>query len=61
MTAASTATESASADLTMKLSDVNINVPLEADVFKIDIPPGADPLTLDELRRAGPLGAAAPR
>ena len=45
----------------MKLSDVNINVPLEADVFKIDIPPGADPLTLDELRRAGPLGAAAPR
>jgi outer membrane lipoprotein-sorting protein len=61
MTTASTVTESTSADLTMKLSDVNINVPFEADVFKIDITPGADPLTLDELRRAGPLGAAAPR
>ena len=45
----------------VKLSDVNINVPLEAEVFREDIPPGADPLTIDELRRAGPLGAAAPR
>jgi hypothetical protein len=48
-------------DLTMKLSDVNINVPLGEDVFSVDIPAGADPLTLEELRRAGPLGDAASR
>ena len=57
----SSAAPAASADLTMKLSDVNINVALDAEVFKVEIPPGADPLTLDELRRAGPLGAPAPR
>ncbi len=43
-------------DLTVKLSDVELNVPLEAEVFRVDVPPDADPLTLDELRRAGPLG-----
>ena len=61
MKAAPTATQTAAADLTMKLSDMNINVPLEAEVFNVEVPPGADPLTLDELRRAGPLGAATPR
>ena len=45
-----------STDLTVKLSDVELNVALEAEVFRIDVPPEADPLTLDELRRAGPLG-----
>jgi hypothetical protein len=44
-------------DLSLKLSDVNINVPLEGAVFQVDVPAGAAPLTLDELRRAGPLGA----
>lgn len=43
-------------DLTVKLSEVELNVPLEADVFRVDVPPDAGPLTLDELRRAGPLG-----
>jgi hypothetical protein len=46
------------ADLTMKLSDVNINIPLGPEVFSVEIPVGADPLTLEELRRAGPLGDA---
>jgi outer membrane lipoprotein-sorting protein len=46
------------ADLTVKLSDVELNVPLEAEVFRVDVPPDADPLTLDELRRAVPLGDA---
>jgi hypothetical protein len=41
------------------LSDVNINVPLDPAVFDVDAR-GAVPLTLDELRRAGPLGTAAP-
>ena len=61
MLTASNGSQDASTDLTMKLSDVNINVRLEAEVFNVEIPPSADPLTLDELRRAGPLGAAAPR
>jgi outer membrane lipoprotein-sorting protein len=48
-------------DLTVKLTDVELNVPLAADVFTVDVPRDADALTLDELRRAGPLGAASPR
>jgi hypothetical protein len=55
----SSTSEEAATDLTMKLSDVNINVPLEEEVFRVEIPAGADPLSLDELRRAGPLGGAA--
>ena len=42
--------------LTVRLSDVDINIPLAAEVFHADIPPDAAPLTLDELRNAGPLG-----
>jgi hypothetical protein len=45
-------------DLTLRLSDVDINVPIDPDAFKLEIPAGADPLTLEELRRAGPLGGA---
>jgi hypothetical protein len=41
-------------DLTLALSQVETNVALEADVFRPAIPPGADPITLDELRRARP-------
>jgi hypothetical protein len=43
-------------DLTVKLSQVDINESLGSDVFQIDIPADAKPLTLDELRQAGPLG-----
>jgi hypothetical protein len=46
-------------DVTVRLSDVNINVPLEPAVFQVDVPLGADPLTLEELRQAGPLGVPA--
>jgi outer membrane lipoprotein-sorting protein len=46
------------ADVTVRLSDVNINVTLEPDVFAIDVPVQAEPLTIEELRRAGPLGGA---
>jgi outer membrane lipoprotein-sorting protein len=46
------------ADVTVRLSDVNINVPLEPEVFAVDVPAGAQPLTIEELRRAGPLGGA---
>jgi hypothetical protein len=45
-------------DLTVKLSETELNVALGPEVFQLDVPPEADPLTLEELRRAGPLGDA---
>ena len=39
-------------DLTLALSQVETNVPLGDDVFRIEIPPSAVPITVDELRRA---------
>jgi hypothetical protein len=50
------ATGATAADVTVRLSDVNINVAIEPAVFELKAPAGAEPLTLDELRRAGPLG-----
>lgn len=41
-------------DLTLALSQLEANVPLDADVFRVEIPPSADPITLDELRSARP-------
>jgi len=46
----------ASADLTLRLSDVDVNVPLDPRVFTLEVPAGATPITLEELRRAGPMG-----
>jgi hypothetical protein len=43
-------------DLTVTLSQVDINEPLGPSVFQVDVPPDAKPLTLEELRQAGPLG-----
>jgi hypothetical protein len=39
-------------DLALTLSQVDTNTPLEADVFRIDIPPSAAPITVEELRNA---------
>ena len=44
-------------DLTALLSQVNTNVALPASAFEIDIPPDVRPMTLRELRGAGPLDA----
>ena len=55
------AADQSATDMTLKLSDVSTNVPLGPEVFALEVPEGADALTLDELRRAGPLGAAEPR
>ncbi len=49
------------ADLTLRLSQVEINVTLAAEVFRVEVPANAAPLTLEELRRAGPLGGNASR
>ena len=44
------------ADLALRLSQVDINAAIDPRAFAVDVPAGAAPLTLDELRRAGPLG-----
>jgi hypothetical protein len=41
-------------DLTLRLSQVETNVPLEPSVFRVDVPPSASPITVDELRNARP-------
>ena len=48
--------QGADADITLRVSQLEVNKPLDPAVFKLAIPEGAEPLTLDELRRAGPLG-----
>jgi len=41
-------------DLTLALSQVDVNVPLGPEVFRVQIPRSALPTTLDELRHARP-------
>jgi hypothetical protein len=43
-------------DLTIRTSQVDVNQPIDPRAFAPEIPAGATPLTLDELRQAGPLG-----
>ena len=47
----------ASADLTLRLSQVEINTTIDPRAFTPDLPAHPVPITLDELRRAGPLGS----
>jgi hypothetical protein len=44
-------------DLAAGISQLEANVDLRAAAFRVDVPPSAEPLTLDELREAGPLRA----
>ena len=44
-------------DLQLGLSQVELNRPLGADVFRIQVPPSASPITLDDVKASGPLGA----
>jgi outer membrane lipoprotein-sorting protein len=44
------------ADIRLRLSDVDINTTLDARTFEVDLPEHPVPLTLEELRRAGPMG-----
>ena len=48
----------AASDLTIRVSQVDINTPLEPAVFDVEVPRDAVPLTLDALRGAGPLGGS---
>jgi hypothetical protein len=42
-------------DLRLSLSQVEVDGPIDANTFKVNIPPGTAPMTLEELRDAGPL------
>lgn len=44
------------ADLTLRLSQVDVNTTLDPRTFQEDVPVDATPITLEELRRNGPLG-----
>jgi hypothetical protein len=44
-------------DLTLSLSQVEIDAPLGPEVFELKIPASAVPISIEELRRAGPFGA----
>lgn len=46
---------SADVDLTVAVSQLETNMALAAEAFAVDVPPGALALSMDELRRAGPL------
>ena len=43
-------------DLTIRTSQVDIDQPIAPQAFTPEIPAGAKPLTLEQLRQAGPLG-----
>jgi hypothetical protein len=42
-------------DLTLRLSQVEVNVELPGEAFTVRVPATAAPITLDELRQSGPL------
>jgi hypothetical protein len=42
-------------DVSLTLSQVEINAPLDADTFRVQVPASYAPISLDDLRRAGPL------
>jgi len=44
-------------DLRLGLSQVEINPPLGAEAFVVQIPPGTQPIDVEELRRSGPLAS----
>jgi hypothetical protein len=43
-------------DLQLDLSQVELNVPLGPEVFQLQVPASAEAISVDELRRSGPLG-----
>jgi hypothetical protein len=44
------------ADLSIRISQVEVNTTLATGVFSVDVPKDAAPLTIEELRAVGPLG-----
>lgn len=56
---ASHAIGSAGFNITLTLSQVETNVALGPEAFTIEIPADAEPISLEELRRSGPMAPAA--
>jgi outer membrane lipoprotein-sorting protein len=52
--------DSPQADLSLTLSQVELNTSLAPSAFTVDVPADARPITLDELRKNGPLGRDRP-
>jgi len=50
------AAEPTSVDMTATLAQIEVNTDLQPATFNVDVPAGTAPLSLDELRNAGPLG-----
>lgn len=44
------------ADITLRVSQLEINSTIDDKAFEVNVPPDVVPLTIEELRRAGPLG-----
>lgn len=42
-------------EVTATISQLEMNVDLEPEAFRVNVPPDAQPLTLEELRDSGPL------
>jgi hypothetical protein len=49
---------SGGADVTLHISDLEINPSLGPEAFEVEVPRDATPISLDELRKAGPLGGS---
>jgi hypothetical protein len=47
-------------ELSLTLSQIELNVKLGPQAFTVDVPAEARPITLDELRKTGPLGRGRP-
>jgi len=43
-------------EMTATLAQIEVNTDLKPETFVVDVPTGTAPLSLDELREAGPLG-----
>jgi hypothetical protein len=46
----------AASDIRLAMSQVDVNGVLGPEVFRVKVPPDAQPISLDELRQAGPMG-----
>ena len=44
------------ADITLGVSQLEVDTAIDSKAFDVNVPPDAAPLTIEELRRAGPLG-----
>jgi hypothetical protein len=48
--------EPAHVDMTATLTQIEVNVDLDPMAFTVDVPANVTPLSVEELREAGPLG-----